>query len=162
MSRSSRVVRVARVVFVGFLVALLVKWAPLDFSVARKGTAPAALQAAPELGFGKYSEKTILDVVNEDPDYCRWIVDTYNSAPDDCTEKLKIAAEWIQENNPEINEGRLMGFGKHRSETMEWVYENEQDYTAWVMSKFKEADNDHSGKLAAFARYVLERQENEE
>lgn len=45
MSRSSRVVRVARVVFVGFLVALLVKWAPLDFSVARKGTAPAALQA---------------------------------------------------------------------------------------------------------------------
>ena len=62
----------------------------------------------------------------QDPDYCRWIVDTYNSAPDDCTEKLKIAAEWIQENNPEINEGRLMGFGKHRSETMEWVYENEQ------------------------------------
>ena len=61
----------------------------------------------------------------QDPDYCRWIVDTYNSAPDDCTEKLKIAAEWIQENNPEINEGRLMGFGKHRSETMEWVYENE-------------------------------------
>ena len=53
-------------------------------------------------------------------------MDTYNSAPDDCTEKLKIAAEWIQENNPEINEGRLMGFGKHRSETMEWVYENEQ------------------------------------
>ena len=44
MSRSSRV-RVVRVVFVGFLVALLVKWAPLDFSVARKGTAPAALQA---------------------------------------------------------------------------------------------------------------------
>ena len=53
-------------------------------------------------------------------------MDTYNSAPDDCTEKLKIAAEWIQENNPEINEGRLMGFGKHKSETMEWVYENDQ------------------------------------
>eukprot|EP00435_Cladocopium_sp_Y103_P035753 s1993_g9.t1 len=156
MSRSSRVVRV---VFVGFLVALV--WAP-DFSVARKGTAPAALQAAPELGFGKYREKTILDVMNEDPDYCRWVVDTYNSAPDECTEKLRIAAEWIQENNPEISEGRLMGFGKYRSETMEWVYENDKDYTDWVMSKFEEADNNHSGKLAAFARYVLERQGNEE
>eukprot|EP00435_Cladocopium_sp_Y103_P000106 s1523_g1.t1 len=108
------------------------------------------LDASPKWGFGKHREETILDVMNEAPDYCRWVVDEYKGG--DCSEQLKIAAEWILENNPEFDEGRLMGYGKHKNKTMEWVYENDKDYIAWAMSKFEKADKDYCGRLAAFVR----------
>eukprot|EP00438_Fugacium_kawagutii_P028101 Skav236594 [mRNA] locus=scaffold415:110052:110501:+ [translate_table: standard] len=60
MSRS----RVLRFLRLCLLALPFIAFAPSNFSVARKGTA-APLEAAPILGFGKYREKTILEVVNE-------------------------------------------------------------------------------------------------
>mmetsp|Transcript_33654 Transcript_33654/g.41420 ORF Transcript_33654/g.41420 Transcript_33654/m.41420 type:complete len:165 (-) Transcript_33654:218-712(-) len=156
MTRSSRVV-------LAFVVALFAPWSlPRNFSVARKGTAPSDLEVPPMVGFGKYRDISMQELLAEDEDYCRWILDTYEDSEGDCIPKLKAAAEWIRENHPDLadlakreKEKGLMGFGKHKDKTMDYVLENDADYADWVVAKFREGDA--GKKLEKFAQFVLQK-----
>ena len=145
------------------LLAIASPWAP-NFSVARKGTAaPSTVEVAPEVGFGKHRGETINDVVDQDSDYCLWVVETYKENPEKCRRELKEMAQWLLQNEPDLfnNSERKLGFGKHSDQTWDWVIENDKGYTHWCISKTRESEKS-GGRLKAFAQYAMEKQQAEE
>ncbi|CAK9019076.1 unnamed protein product [Durusdinium trenchii] len=140
---------------------LVAGWQFLAFSMTK--TKPQSLE--PEVTFGKHKGEMASDVLDKDPDYCIWIVDTYHSG--EATPALGKIAEWLIEHNPELTDqgSRRMGFGKHREESREWVMNNFPAYADWVIKKVQESEQQGESvylPMKTFATYAQEWSEDEE
>ena len=107
----------------------------------------------PRMGFGKYRNLSIDTVLRQDADYCRWVVDTYNTK-NDCEERMKVAAKWIL-GNSEVT--MKMGFGSYRDQAMDWVIEHDPRYTEWAVRTWKLTGHKSGLRLSAFAKYAAEK-----
>ena len=133
----------------------------MAFSMTK--TKPQSLE--PEVTFGKHRGEMASDVLDKDPDYCAWIVDTYQSG--EATPALGEVAEWLIDHNPELTnqDARQMGFGKHREKTREWVMNNHRDYGEWVIKTVQESEQKGesvSHRMRSFATYAQEWLKDEE
>ncbi|CAK9008100.1 unnamed protein product [Durusdinium trenchii] len=132
---------------------LVAGWQFLAFSMTK-------LQSPePEVKFGKYRGEMTSDVLDKDPDYCIWIVDTYHSG--EATPALGEVAEWLIDHNPELTnqDARPMGFGVHKEKTREWVMNNHPDYGEWVIKLVQKKDTKGesvSRRVGSFATYAEE------
>ena len=107
----------------------------------------------PKMGFGKFKEWRIDEVIDEHENYCRWLVDQYQKNDDDCLPELKAAAKWILRNRPQFV--MEMGFGKYQYESKDWVIENDPGYTIWALDTWQQNGSESGFLLVAFAKYAV-------
>jgi hypothetical protein len=123
------------------------------------------------VGFGKHRDLTYEEIVTEDPDYCDWIIRTYEEDPDEAGFALRNLAQWLLEQGhvypskgdtgggASDNDGssRKVGFGRHGSLTYEEALEEDADYCRWVLDTYHNNEDDPSPALEAFARWLEEK-----
>eukprot|EP00913_Durusdinium_trenchii_P015866 g14911.t1 len=109
--------------------------------------------------FGKHKGEKLSDVLEEDPAYCVFIVDAFQSGDSVPSPALAEAAEWLLGHNSDLNneDTKQMGFGKHKAETRESVIQNDPDYANWVIKRVQEAEEKQEDvylPMKTFARYA--------
>lgn len=114
-------------------VAWLNKSAPASQMTAWKEQAKAIEVGENVVAFGKYRGRAFEDVLLEDPDYCRWVVDA--DKVEDRSEVLHSFASWlgarIKPAPPPLHTD-ILNFGKHTGRTFAEVFSEDYDYCRWV------------------------------
>jgi len=113
------------------------------------------VEEAQVVGFGKYRDVALSQLVQDDPDYCAWILQT--AAQGDAGHRLQQAADWIQEHHPDVGleqpqdvDGQMkVTFGKHKGKTFQAVLEEAEDYICWLSNNVPTA----RGNMAALISF---------
>ena len=122
--------------------------------------APEVADGEPVVNFGKYrgQGKRLSEIVKEDPDYCRWILETAkaNRQEGQVGGPLAEAADWIQKNCPDFLanapvEDTVM-FGKHKGETFQQVLEEDEEYLCWLLGLPQDETSPNARRLIEFAK----------
>lgn len=98
-----------------------------------------------KLGFGKYKDLTLEELVRTDAEYALWVTGIL---------KDEKAREWVLLHTP-VKPKRSIGqyrinFGKHAAETYDWLLENDPDYAKWLVDKIR------SKKIREYVRKHLD------
>ena len=114
------------------------------------------------LGFGKYRGRALSQVVQEDPEYCSWMLET--AAKADSSDQLRQAAKRIQENHPDlvtqveqwhenVDGQTTVTCGKHKGKSFQAVLQEDTDYVCWLIDNIgDEARSKNLRALISFAR----------
>jgi len=83
------------------------------------------------LKVGKHSGESFRKVFETDVGYCRWVMREKR------TGNLAEFSDWLSGMPVESEEEEtpILRVGKHRGETFEEVYENDEDYCDWILSE---------------------------
>lgn len=92
--------------------------------------------APPMIDFGKHKGETIEDVLDSDPDYAGWLLDTFMYG--EPSPSMQPAGQWLLENNPDLLGSRPVGFGKYKEKTRESVVADDPEYAEWVIKASQE------------------------
>ena len=114
------------------------------------------------LGFGKHRGGALWQVVRDDPEYCSWMLET--AAKADSSDQLRQAANWIQENHPDlvtqveqwhenVDGQTTVTCGKHKGKSFQAVLQEDTDYVCWLIDNIgDEARSKNLRALISFAR----------
>ncbi|CAE8602235.1 unnamed protein product [Polarella glacialis] len=105
-----------------------------------------------ELQFGKYSGRPFSAILEEDRDYCRWILDVAETA--DASPTLSRFADWLVAAAPELEDAddEEVTFGKHKGQSFAQVLKDDPDYCSWVLGACQEKDV--AGALKRLGKFI--------
>jgi hypothetical protein len=93
-----------------------------------------------KITFGKYKDWTYVDILAKDRSYAKWLVSKSMMISPNAREFLTNSLA-----SDETNEEYRLSFGKHKSKTLAWVYENDRGYFHWL--KMSQYVNDNMNEL---------------
>lgn len=103
--------------------------------------------------FGKYKGKKYEELVEEDPYYCKWVMNTKTTYI-----QQNLFKTWLLENHSDLNElKKILNFGKYREYTYEDMLHIDSGYCNWVIS-----NSTTSGPMHDFKCWLLERKKKKE
>jgi hypothetical protein len=117
--------------------------------------------------FGKFRGQTFAAVVNNDPQYCEFVL--RKSKMDDAGAQLLAFAKWLEDNghgdlltaekarpkSSSAEDQTLVGFGKYRASTYADLLAKDPAYCEWVV---RSAEDDSLPTMRAFKRWLQSKQ----
>lgn len=88
------------------------------------------------VGFGKYRGRAYEEVLAEDPDYCRWVMESSEQA--DASTTLSQFADWLKTQDlsaAPTSDDHIVRFGKHKGKTYEALLDEDLDYCQWILDQ---------------------------
>ena len=87
-----------------------------------------ALSLDDKIGFGKYKDMTLKEVIIKDWQYVKWaIIDSQHLYTD-----VDKVLEYHMENRPTLGPNDIMSFGKYKGKSIEEVYKTDRQYLIWL------------------------------
>ncbi|CAJ1403154.1 unnamed protein product [Effrenium voratum] len=113
------------------------------------------------VSFGKHRGKTMQELVEEDPGYCSWMLQTYREDKENCNPAFKAAAEYLlDQDDIDVEElEQVINFGKYKGQGFKQVMDEDPDYGQWVVGAAEESGNPNFRAFAEFAGEYLEKAE---
>merc|ERR1739848_775042 len=95
------------------------------------------------VSFGKYAGTSFQDVLDQDPDYCHWILE--QGSQEDAGFQLRQFAAFLDGKVPEqvvSNQGGTgaVSFGKYAGTSFQTVLDQDPDYCRWVLEQGSQED----------------------
>ncbi|GMF36491.1 unnamed protein product [Phytophthora lilii] len=79
------------------------------------------------LSFGHYKGRSIEEVYNSDPRYCRWLFGQKRLFLDN-----KELLDFLMSKSDVIDKSYVLRFGKYDSKSVKWIYDNDKSYFNWL------------------------------
>mmetsp|Transcript_6866 Transcript_6866/g.16272 ORF Transcript_6866/g.16272 Transcript_6866/m.16272 type:complete len:148 (+) Transcript_6866:53-496(+) len=113
------------------------------------------------VSFGKHRGKTMQELMEEDPGYCSWMLQTYREDKENCNPALQAAAEYLlDQDDIDVEElEQVINFGKYKGQGFKQVMDEDPDYGQWVVGAAEESANPNFRAFAEFAGEYLEKAE---
>ena len=87
-----------------------------------------ALGLDDKIGFGKYKDMTLKEVIIKDWQYVKWaIIDSQHFYTD-----VDKVLEYHMENRPTLGPNDIMSFGKYKGKSIEEVCKTDRQYLIWL------------------------------
>lgn len=81
-----------------------------------------------KIGFGKYKDMTLKEVIIKDWQYVKWaIIDSQHLYTD-----VDKVLEYHMENRPTLGPNDIMSFGKYKGKSIEEVCKTDRQYLIWL------------------------------
>jgi len=103
-------------------------WSLLDIIGEKTTDSVNVLTLDDKIGFGKYKDMTLKEVIVKDWQYVKWaIIDSQHFYTD-----VDKVLEYHMENRPTLGPNDIMSFGKYKGKSIEEVCKTDRQYLIWL------------------------------